>query len=59
MSPRFRGDDSICIDESNSGRSERELSLQTAEGQPFTKTGPMPRGRSPSLMMPRRLATSV
>src|SRR5437764_3768240 len=26
---------------------------------PFTRTGPMPRGRSPSLMMPRRLATSV
>ena len=27
--------------------------------QPFTRTGPEPCGRSPSLMMPRRLATSV
>ena len=27
--------------------------------QPFTSTGPLPCGRSPSLMMPRRLATSV
>ena len=27
--------------------------------QPFTRTGPVPCGRSPSLMMPRRLATSV
>ena len=28
-------------------------------GQPFTSTGPVPCGRSFSLMMPRRLATSV
>jgi len=28
-------------------------------GQPLTRTGPPPCGRSPSLMMPRRLATSV
>src|SRR5579863_1460187 len=27
--------------------------------QPLTRTGPVPWGRSPSLMMPRRLATSV
>src|SRR5262249_32583808 len=26
---------------------------------PFTRTGPVPWGRSPSLMMPRRLATSA
>ena len=29
------------------------------ERQPFTSTGPVPCGRSFSLMMPRRLATSV
>src|SRR5262245_35165556 len=33
--------------------------LSRAGDHPLTRTGPRPRGRSPSLMMPRRLATSV
>jgi hypothetical protein len=36
-----------------------DKALEDVRAQLLTRIGPVPCGRSPSLMMPRRLATSV